>query len=367
MRIQSIDYLRGLMSLSIVLYHFSTSFTNWGLNDSGALLGRLGIYAVSAFYIISGMALYLAHKNDPWSIFGYFIFIARRFFRLAPVYWIGLSLFTIFGYSYVNGFAVDTWKYTQNILLIFGLTNPTEYILMGGWSIGNEVVFYLLFPVLILLTKNKYALLALFLASIALFGYCALFYLDSSRGIVEQWAAYINPVNQIYFFVFGIVMAKILLPHVGKNGLLFSVLAILLSVAFVYYPAQGNQMNIIVGVNKVFFTVITVLVCAMFFLIGNLVTIKPLHMVLKFLGDISYPLYLLHGVSFMYFGRFFYHSGITDATLVVRGLVLLLVLLVASWLCHAGIEKPVIKLSKRFSKIGQQNAHAVVPGQSGSI
>uniref|UniRef100_UPI0023F351EA acyltransferase family protein n=1 Tax=Enterobacter oligotrophicus TaxID=2478464 RepID=UPI0023F351EA len=97
MRIQSIDYLRGLMSLSIVFYHFTTSFTNWGLNDSGALLGRLGIYAVSAFYIISGMALYLAHRNDKWSIASYFSFIARRFLRLAPIYWLAILIFTVFG------------------------------------------------------------------------------------------------------------------------------------------------------------------------------------------------------------------------------------------------------------------------------
>lgn len=350
MRIQSIDYLRGLMSLSIVFYHFSTSFTSWGLNDSGVLLGRLGVYAVSAFYIISGMALYLAHKKDSWSVSSYVVFIARRFLRLAPVYWIGLVLFTVFGYKYLNGFVVDTWKYTQNILLIFGLTNPTDYILMGGWSIGNEVVFYLFFPVLILMTKNRYGLIALILASIFLLGYCSVFYLELSKGIVEQWSDYIKPINQIYFFVFGVALAHLLLKYVGKNRVLFSAIAIICAAVFIYYPAQGNQVNIVVGSNKIIFTLITVAVCSMFFLIGDLLTIRPLHLALKFLGDISYPLYLLHGVSFMFFRQYFYYSGIPDATLVVYGSLLLAVLFILSWLCHVGIEKPVIRLSKLYSK-----------------
>ncbi|EHG7581974.1 MULTISPECIES: acyltransferase family protein [Citrobacter] len=350
MRVQSIDYLRGLMSLSIVFYHFSTSFTSWGLNDSGAVLGRLGIYAVSAFYIISGMALYLAHRNDSWSISDYFVFIVRRFLRLAPVYWVGLILFTIFGYKYLNGFAIDIWKYAQNIFLIFGLTNPTEYILMGGWSIGNEVVFYIFFPVFIMMVKNRFGLITVVLASIFLLGYCSAFYLEPSSGIAEQWAAYINPINQIYFFVFGIVIAHLLLKYVGRNKFLFSAIAFMFSAVFIFYPAQGNQINIIVGTNKIVFTMITVAVCSMFFLIGDLLVIKPLHIALKFLGDISYPLYLMHGASFMFFRQYFYYSGITDATLIAHGLVMLVTLLVLSWLCHVGIEKPVIRLSKQYSK-----------------
>ncbi|HHG8788525.1 TPA: acyltransferase family protein [Citrobacter sedlakii] len=265
MRIQSIDYLRGLMSLSIVFYHFSTSFTSWGLNDSGVVLGRLGIYAVSAFYIISGMALYLAHRNDNWSISGYFVFIVRRFLRLAPVYWVGLILFTIFGYKYLNGFAVDTWKYVQNIFLIFGLTNPTDYILMGGWSIGNEVVFYLFFPAFILMVKNRYGLITLVLTSIFLLGYCSAFYLEPSSGIAEQWAEYINPINQIYFFVFGVVIAHTLLKYVGVNKILFSAIAFICAAVFVFYPAQGNQINIIIGANKIVFTMVTFAICTMFF------------------------------------------------------------------------------------------------------
>ncbi|VAC68459.1 acyltransferase 3 [Enterobacter cloacae] len=346
MRIQSIDYLRGLMSLSIVFYHFTTSFTSWGLNDSGALLGRLGVYAVSAFYIISGMALYLAHKNDKWSLSSYLIFVFRRFLRLAPVYWIAIIIFTAFAFQYINGFSIDSWKYIQNVFLIFGITNPTEYMIMGGWSIGNEVVFYLFFPLLILMCKDKRTVIVLSVLALTALLYCSGAYLDPSKGIVEQWARYINPFNQIYFFIFGIVAAKLLLPFVGKNKALFSCFAIATFIAFCLYPVEGNQIKIITGVNKLFFTVVTIFICSAFFLIGDFVSLKPLHSILKFLGDVSYPLYLLHGVSFSYFRQIVFYKGMSDSMLITYGACLLVMLLVLSWICHIAIERPMIKLGR---------------------
>ncbi|MHA1161626.1 acyltransferase family protein [Enterobacter ludwigii] len=352
MRIHSIDYLRGLMALSIVFYHFSISFTNWGMADSGTLLGRLGIYAVSTFYVISGMALYLSHKNESWDLKSYAIFMLRRFVRLAPVYWIGLFVFTMFCIQYYGSITVDTWRYIQNILLIFGITNPTDYMLMGGWSIGNEVVFYLLFPLLIIMLSGRIQTVILLTLSIVMFVYCGFFYLDSKVDLVPQWGLYINPLNQIYFFVFGLILAKYLQPHAGKSKV-FVLLGMLLSFCiFLAFPVGGNQINIIVGWNKVVLSTSIVLLCAFFFLIGELKRFKIVHNFFQFMGDVSYPLYLLHGVFFLYYRKTFYRASMSNGELLIHGLLLLLVLLLVSWFCHKLIEKPAIKIAKKL--IGAQ-------------
>lgn len=355
MRIQSIDYLRGLMSLSIVIYHFSTQFTAWGMTDSSTILGRLGIYAVTAFYVISGMALYLAHRKDKWTVPQYGVFILRRFLRLAPVYWVPLIVYTVFCFQYYNGFVIDGWKYVQNIFLIFGLTNPTEYMIMGGWSIGNEVVFYLLFPFFILMASNKVLSVLLLSASVALLVYCAFYFIDPAVMLSKQWAIYIDPMNQVYYFSLGVLAARWLLPLVGKNRKIMVLTALLLFIAFVCYPANGDQINIITGLTKIVFSLLTLGLCSAFFLVGDLQSIKPLHLLLKFLGDISYPLYLLHGVSFLYFRKLIVSPGMTDEQLILSGLGLLGLLLILSWLCHIGIEKPIIKVSKRLSTRTMQN------------
>ena len=349
MRIQSIDYLRGVMSLSIVFYHFGYQFTDWGVTDSGALLGRLGIYAVSAFYIISGMALYLAHKNDTWNAGRYVGFITRRFIRLAPTYWLALILYTIFGVVFISGFSIDVWKYTQNILLIFGITNPTEYLIMGGWSIGNEVVFYLLFPLIIFATRGVVSFVLMGIVLLVTLIHSTFYFLDANQELAKQWQLYINPVNQIYFFISGVMLAKVLLPYVGRNKTLLLIVAAIIIMAFSIYPVGGNQINIITGWNKLFFVLLITSLCGIFFLIGDLLSAKYVHAVLKFLGDVSYPLYLLHGVSFAYFQRIVFYKGMSDFVLLAYGFVLLMALLALSWLCHIFIEKPTIRLGRFIS------------------
>jgi peptidoglycan/LPS O-acetylase OafA/YrhL len=50
-RIEALDWLRGLMAVSIMLYHL----TIWYIValDSSSVLGRLGIYGVSVFFVLS--------------------------------------------------------------------------------------------------------------------------------------------------------------------------------------------------------------------------------------------------------------------------------------------------------------------------
>lgn len=60
-RIDSLDYLRGIMALLIMLYHYY-SWIYSGF-DSSEFMGRIGVYGVSIFYILSGLTLYVAYKE----------------------------------------------------------------------------------------------------------------------------------------------------------------------------------------------------------------------------------------------------------------------------------------------------------------
>jgi exopolysaccharide production protein ExoZ len=60
-RIKGLDWLRGLMAFSIMLYHYSSlSFVE---QDAGTLLGRLSVYAVSIFFILSGLSIAVAYNK----------------------------------------------------------------------------------------------------------------------------------------------------------------------------------------------------------------------------------------------------------------------------------------------------------------
>ncbi len=60
-RIESLDWLRGLMAIAIMFYHL----TSWHITplDSSSVLGRLGIYGVSVFFILSGLSMAVVYSN----------------------------------------------------------------------------------------------------------------------------------------------------------------------------------------------------------------------------------------------------------------------------------------------------------------
>ena len=62
-RVDTLDYLRGVMAVAIMLYHFGS----WKLiavpEAVAPLLNLLGIYGVSIFYVLSGAALSLIYTG----------------------------------------------------------------------------------------------------------------------------------------------------------------------------------------------------------------------------------------------------------------------------------------------------------------
>ena len=60
-RIESLDWLRGLMAIAIMFYHL----TSWHISplDSSNILGRLGIYGVSVFFVLSGLSMAVVYSS----------------------------------------------------------------------------------------------------------------------------------------------------------------------------------------------------------------------------------------------------------------------------------------------------------------
>ena len=60
-RIKQLDWLRGALALLIAIYHFSIYFGERPTRR--AFLGRIGVYGVSMFFIISGIKSITKHFN----------------------------------------------------------------------------------------------------------------------------------------------------------------------------------------------------------------------------------------------------------------------------------------------------------------
>ncbi len=160
--------IRGLLALWVLLGHT--------LIMCGAhlpILGAPGV-AVYAFMVMSGflMAFHfrLREHREPWeSPRTWFLFYVRRFFRIAPLFYLTLVPAFAFHESYMtsyyefdrifpNGFihqngipAFDLTGLLLHITFLFGLIpSQSNNNILPDWSLGLEMQFYFVFPFLML-------------------------------------------------------------------------------------------------------------------------------------------------------------------------------------------------------------------------
>lgn len=278
MRLHSLDYLRGLAAVSIMLFHYF-SF-NYGELDSGSTLGRLGIYGVSIFYILSGLTLYWNYSKK----FHLKEFALKRIFRIFPLLWLATLIHAVL--DLLSKSKINYTTLLLNLTGTFGFVAPDKYIAVGAWSIGNELVFYALFPFMLLLKSWRLIIYALLFWIFLSF---ASIWLDPERPLYTQWLLYINPIHQSFLFMTGLVIGAYL-PQ-WKHWYIPLILGVTL---FIIWPASGDHINIVTGINRVIFTSCAILVCYGFYSIKG--EMPRLHKPLQILGNISYSVYFLHPI-----------------------------------------------------------------------
>ncbi|MDP3760404.1 MAG: acyltransferase [Ramlibacter sp.] len=143
-RVLGWDVLRGLCALAVASYHL----LYWqGL----AALNTLGSYGVYMFFVLSGASLAYTYSGKLSTVREGGAFLLTRWLRLAPLYLVLCAVFIAF-LSLRNGELVDRLplRLALNASFAFGLHDPTVWaLLIGGWSLGIEFVYYLAFPLLL--------------------------------------------------------------------------------------------------------------------------------------------------------------------------------------------------------------------------
>jgi peptidoglycan/LPS O-acetylase OafA/YrhL len=140
------DGLRAIAAISVLVYHVGFySRANEGEAGLSPYLARLNV-GVAVFFVISGFLLYrpmLVGRlgNGPRVRLGEYA--RRRVLRIIPAYWVALTVLAI--YPGLPGvFSSNWWAYYG-----FGQDYRTSTVTSGigpAWSLGCEVVFYLLLP-----------------------------------------------------------------------------------------------------------------------------------------------------------------------------------------------------------------------------
>jgi len=168
-----LDGLRGIAIAMVVMVHVGQRIA--GMPAPIRDFTFYGVRGVQLFFIVSGFTLTMAHLGKPLNLAN---FAARRFFRIAPMFYVGACLYL--GLAAIP--ALDpafnpqgvTWgAIALTVSFLHGWSLQSyNLVVPGGWSIADEAMFYCVFPFLLLTLGNRRGYGALLVAIYVLAGGC---------------------------------------------------------------------------------------------------------------------------------------------------------------------------------------------------
>lgn len=360
-RVLGWDVLRGLTALGVMVYHLLF----W---QDLAELSTLGTYGVYLFFTLSGASLAYAYPVAAlarWRDFG--AFLVARWLRLAPLY---LALVPVYlGMLRVyNGYWMDhlPMNLALNASFTFGLFDPaTSSLLIGGWSLGIEFVFYLLMPLFawaLTRTRGRWFLLAV------LVGVQAAWVLSTvgETGLAKVSVAYHQvPAFSAYFFAGCLIgHARRQAPPAAPLGRGLAVWALITALLLACVPdVPGQELVEWRGLLLPLACVFTVWAS------GAVRVPQRLRGVSAWLGDITYGTYLLHPLLLFALSWFvlprFTATPIESLSTPARVLIVLGVGMLACLLAAASerwFERPFRQSGRRLvQRVAGRSAASGVP------
>ena len=148
-RNDSLDFIRGAAVLLVVALHTSENFAP-AFSVSRGFSSAFGSLGVQLFFVVSGftMMLTFGDRVDRQSVTKFYV---RRFFRIAPLFWLAALL-----YLAKDGLGPRYWApdgiSARDVGLTFGFLqwidpSAMNCVVPGGWSIAVEMLFYSSFPI----------------------------------------------------------------------------------------------------------------------------------------------------------------------------------------------------------------------------
>lgn len=326
-----INSARGIAIILVVILH--CSFLYKTDNAYFRKIFDYGNFGVQLFFVVSAYTLCFSfdrRKEEAHSVLNFYI---RRFFRIFPMYYLGIGIYYILSSIFKITEAFTAKNVLANVFFVHGFVpSANNTIVPGGWSVGTEMLFYLIFPLLHWFLFSGKMLMKAILIVAASIGTMLLLNVN-----IEQdrfW--FYNIILQLPVFICGIVFYK-------YNEKLTEKVAMILFLVFSFLTMLLWSLNI---------HLLVPLFCGFSFcgLVRLIQKGKLNFEIFQKMGVVSYSVYITHFI-FAY-----YLLPETDYFLVMVFYIIFTLILCyfMGVFLEKYVEKPFIKLgSKLINKLSK--------------
>lgn len=344
MKYTSLDGLRGIFSLLVVLFHLDITFM------PGLLFNQFWIresyILVDFFFILSGFVIALHYTNRLHTAHDFFDFMRRRFKRIYPLLFFTSIVFL--ANLCTNGFTIFSVSYFQtalqsqysDILETLLLSNATPMLGTGyginypSWTVSAEMISYFIFAWICLVKKLQIKTILVGIVIIA----CVCFMLSEKTYFFNFSWGFIRGLLcfMLGFFVNTFNQTKIRLAA-WLDLLVLPVIIILMYALNSFDPHDSQkQLFALLTVPLTFAMSIAVMLKSRGYFSQFLE-----HRIFQFLGRISYSTYLNHALVITVLPRLaFYHFRLplTPSNQYLILLACMVVLIGYSYLTNRVVE-----------------------------
>lgn len=353
-----LDGLRGVAALTVVCFHlfeaFATSHLDQQINH--------GYLAVDFFFILSGFVIGYAY-DDRWGKMTIRDFLKRRLIRLHPMVVVGALIGA--AVFYFQGCSVwDVSKISVGALLLATVMNALlipattgaeirgvgeMYPLNGpSWSLFFEYIGNILYALFIrrLPTRALSVLVLLAgcgLAAFALWGplgdICVGFAMTGDNMLGGS-------LRLLYAFPAGLLLSRVFRPIPVRGAFWIGALAVVVLLAV---PRIGGSEHLWMNGLYDVLCAVAAFPLIVWLAASGKTTDRVTTRVCKFLGDISYPLYMVHYPFIYLYYAWVKNENLTFGQSLPGAAALVVGSVVLAYLCLKFYDEPVRRLlTKRF-------------------
>lgn len=361
-----LDGLRGVAALMVIWYHVFEGYAFAG----GTTIDTFnhGYLAVDFFFILSGFVIGYAYDDRWGKNFTMKDFIKRRLIRLHPMVIMGAVVGTITFYIQGSvqwdgthiGISMVMLSLLCTIFFIpampgvgYEVRGNGEMFPLNGpcWSLFFEYIGNILYALFIRRLSNKALTIVVVLLGVALASF-AIFNVSGYGNIGVGWTLdgvnFIGGLLRMLFpFSMGMLLSRNFKPMKLRGA--FWICTLVMIALFAVPYLEGTESICTNGIYEAF-CIITAFPILLWIGASGTTTDKKSTQICKFLGDISYPIYVIH-YPFMYL----FYAWLIKNQLFTLGETWQVALCVYAWnilfayLCLKLYDEPVRKyLAKRF-------------------